>query len=237
MVVQRNVHSSTVDGLVLSGLRPTFVAPELDPELGIAHCLTPESLDRALAATPGAAGAIVVSPTYFGAVADVRGLSDVAHEHGVPLVVDEAWGAHLAFHERCRSTRSRRARTSSCRARTRSSAASPSRRCCTSGARRGRLDEHVVDRAVTLVESTSPSSLLLGLARRGPQLRRHERPRAAAETIRALRSARQAIRELPGPRRARRAPRRPAGRPRLRPAAPRRRRARHRGDAATRSPS
>src|SRR6266545_4876000 len=99
VVVQRNVHSSTIDGLILSGLRPSFVAPELDPELRIAHCLTPEALDQALSETPDAVGAIVVSPTYFGAVADVRGLSVVAHEHGVPLVVDEAWGAHLAFHD------------------------------------------------------------------------------------------------------------------------------------------
>ena len=52
VVVQRNVHSSIVDGLVLSGLRPTFVAPEIDPELGIAHCVTPEALDAALESEP-----------------------------------------------------------------------------------------------------------------------------------------------------------------------------------------
>ena len=52
----------------------------------------------ALDATPGAVGAMVVSPTYFGACADVAGLAAVAHEHGVPLAVDEAWGAHLRFH-------------------------------------------------------------------------------------------------------------------------------------------
>ncbi len=45
VIVQRNVHSSTIDGLVLSGLLPHFVAPELDPELGIAHCVTPEALE------------------------------------------------------------------------------------------------------------------------------------------------------------------------------------------------
>src|SRR5919206_442281 len=73
IVVQRNAHSSTIDGVILSGLRPTFVAPELDPELGIAHCLSPEALDAALAATPDAVGASAVSPTYFGAVADVAG--------------------------------------------------------------------------------------------------------------------------------------------------------------------
>src|SRR5205814_2996612 len=61
-VVQRNAHSSTIDGIILSGLRPTFVAPALDGELGIAHCLTPESLDAALDATSDATGALVVSP-------------------------------------------------------------------------------------------------------------------------------------------------------------------------------
>ena len=57
VVVQRNAHSSTVDALVLSGLRPAFVAPELDAELHIAHCMTPEALDRALAERPSAVGA------------------------------------------------------------------------------------------------------------------------------------------------------------------------------------
>ena len=98
--MQRNAHSSTIDGLVLSGLRPTFVAPELDPELGIAHCLTPEALDAALAATPGRGRRVrssrrptsARSPTF-------AALAEVAHARGVPLIVDEAWGAHLAFHE------------------------------------------------------------------------------------------------------------------------------------------
>ena len=97
VVLQRNAHSSTIDALVLSGLLPTFAAPELDPDLHVAHCLRPETLDAALSETPDAVGAAVVSPTYFGAVADVAALAEVAHGHGVPLVVDEAWGAHLAF--------------------------------------------------------------------------------------------------------------------------------------------
>src|SRR5919109_4026682 len=42
VVAQRNVHSSTIDGIILAGLEPAFVAPEVDPELGVAHCLTPE---------------------------------------------------------------------------------------------------------------------------------------------------------------------------------------------------
>src|SRR4051794_30737157 len=64
MVVQRNAHSSTIDALILAGMRPTFMRPEIDHELRIAHCITPETLERALDATPDAAGACVVSPTY-----------------------------------------------------------------------------------------------------------------------------------------------------------------------------
>src|SRR6202142_1899493 len=84
VVLQRNGHSSTIDALVLSGLRPTFVAPEIDPELSIAHVITPDSLERALAETPGAVGAWIVSPTYFGSVADVHTLAQVAHSFDVP---------------------------------------------------------------------------------------------------------------------------------------------------------
>src|SRR5919197_440669 len=83
IVVQRNVHSSTVDGIILAGIEPTFVAREVDPELGVAHCLAPEALADALHRTPDAVAALTVSPTYFGAVADVRGLAAVARRRGV----------------------------------------------------------------------------------------------------------------------------------------------------------
>src|SRR5947208_1232561 len=83
--VARNVHSSIIDGLVLSGLTPAFVAPEIDRELGIAHCVLPGALDAALEAEPDAVAAMLVSPTYFGAVARIEELAAVAHARGVPL--------------------------------------------------------------------------------------------------------------------------------------------------------
>ncbi len=199
VVVQRNVHSSTIDGLVISGLRPTFVAPELDPELGIAHCLTPEALDGALSDTPGATGAIVVSPTYFGAVADVRGLSKVAHDHGAPLVVDEAWGAHLAFHdslpEHALAAGGDLVVSSTHKI---VGSLTQSAMLHLGKASAGRLDEYVVDRAVTLVESTSPNSLLLGSLDAARHFAAIEGEVLLSETIEALRTARQAIRQLPG---------------------------------------
>ena len=58
------------------------------------------SLDETLSANPEAIAAYVVTPSYFGAAADVAALAEVAHRHGVPLVVDEAWGSHFGFHPR-----------------------------------------------------------------------------------------------------------------------------------------
>jgi arginine decarboxylase len=197
VVVQRNVHSSTIDALVLSGLRPNFVAPELDPELMIAHCLTPESLDRALTESPGAVGAQVVSPTYFGAVADVRSLADVAHSHGVPLIVDEAWGAHLAFHPSLPAhalTLGADLVISS----THKIVGSLTQSAILHLGHGDLLDEHVIDRSLTLLESTSPNSLLtasLDAARRQAAVHGET---LLGDTIEALAATRAAIRELPG---------------------------------------
>ena len=102
VLVQRSMHSSFTDGVLLSGLVPSFVQPAIDHVHGIAHGLTPAALDVALAREQAAGRAVssvyVVSPSYFGSTADVRGLAEVAHERGAALIVDGAWGAHFGFH-------------------------------------------------------------------------------------------------------------------------------------------
>lgn len=98
IVVQRNCHGSVTDGLVLSGGSPHYLLPGYDAARGIATVVTPDRLRDALRDRPGARAAIVVSPTYFGMVADIAGCARVAHDAGVPLVVDCAWGPHLGFH-------------------------------------------------------------------------------------------------------------------------------------------
>ena len=197
VVVQRNVHSSTVDGLILAGLRPSFAAPELDPELGLAHCLAPEALERALADAEDAVGAICVSPTYFGAVADVRGLVEVAHARGVPLVVDEAWGAHLRFSDELPED-ALSAGAELVVSSTHKIVGSLGQSAILHLGDSDLLGEDVVDRCVTLVESTSPSSLLAGSldgARRQAVVRGEE---LLAETIAALSDARERIRAIEG---------------------------------------
>ncbi len=198
VVVQRNVHSSVIDGLVLSGLRPAFVQPELDPELGIAHCLTPETLTAALDAHPDAAAAMIVSPTYFGAVADVVALAEVAHSHNVPLCVDEAWGAHLHF------SSALPAAALECGAdivlsSTHKIAGSITQSAVLHVGECGdRVDDRIVDRAVTLIESTSPNAFLtasLDATRRQAVVHGEE---LLAETVTSLAELRERIRSVPG---------------------------------------
>jgi lysine decarboxylase len=98
VVVQRNSHASLVDGLILSGGAPTWVAPEYDEELGMAHGVLPESLEQALKSVPEARAVFIVSPTYYGLAADVQGCAEVAHRAGAALIVDNAWGSHFGFH-------------------------------------------------------------------------------------------------------------------------------------------
>jgi arginine decarboxylase len=197
VVVQRNVHTSIVDGLVLSGLRPAFVAPELDPELGIAHCLTPDALDAALEGAPDTVAVIAVSPTYFGAVADVGGLAEVAHGRGVPLVVDEAWGAHLRFCTRL-PTSALESGADVVLSSTHKIVGSITQSAILHLGRTELVDEALVDRAVTAVESTSPNALVtasLDAARRQAATRGEELLR---ETIASLAELRDQIRSIPG---------------------------------------
>ena len=194
VIVQRNVHASTIDGLVLAGLRPTWVAPELNPELGIAHCLTPDALDITLADAPGAAGVVVVSPTYYGAVADIRALAQVAHGWGVPLIVDEAWGSHFPFHEAL-PEHALSAGADVVLSGTHKLVGSLTQSAMLHLAPGALIDERVIARALTLVTSSEPRSSELDAARRHAMVSGAD---VIEESIAVLAKTRAAISELPG---------------------------------------
>ena len=202
VLVQRNSHASMIDGLVLSGGLPRFVSPEYDTELGMAHGVTPEALEAALAedASGPYSAAFIVSPTYYGMAADVGGCAEVAHRAGVPLIVDCAWGAHFGFHASLPQSplelgadvmlasthKIVGSLTQSAMLLVRNDPAAP------------RVDVGAIARAIRLVRSTSPSSLLmasLDAARR--QLAVHGEL-LLDRTIQAAARAREAIERIPG---------------------------------------
>ncbi|NUP51948.1 MAG: aminotransferase class I/II-fold pyridoxal phosphate-dependent enzyme [Catenulispora sp.] len=99
LLIGRDVHKSVASGLVLSGILPVWIDPSWDPDRHLAHPPRPEAFAEALEAQPDAKGALVTSPTPYGTCADVKKIVEICHGRGLPVIVDEAWGAHLPFHD------------------------------------------------------------------------------------------------------------------------------------------
>ena len=160
VVVQRNSHASVVDGLVLSGGMPHYVAPAYDPELGMAHGVTPAELDRALEAAPEAGVVFLVSPTYYGLAADVAALAETCRRHERALVVDQSWGPHFGFHpdlpESALALGADAVLTS-----THKIVGSLTQSALLHVARSGRISPGRIARTVRLTRSTSQSALLM----------------------------------------------------------------------------
>jgi lysine decarboxylase len=197
VVVQRNSHASVIDGLVLSGGVPTFVAPEYERELGMAHGVTPNALAAALERTPGARAAFITSPTYYGMAADVAGCAEACHAAGAALVVDQAWGPHFGFHPALPPSALQQGADAVLTS-THKIVGSLTQSALLHAGRDGLVDAEQLARMVRLVRSTSQSSLLmasLDAARR--QLVVHGEA-LLSRTIAAGRAAREAIESVPG---------------------------------------
>jgi arginine/lysine/ornithine decarboxylase len=99
LILGRDAHKSVVAGMIFSGLQPCWVTPRWDAKLHVAHPPSPEKIAEAWERYPHAAGALIVSPTPYGTCADIRAIAEICHSRDKPLIVDEAWGAHLPFCE------------------------------------------------------------------------------------------------------------------------------------------
>lgn len=100
IIVPRNVHKSVTSGIILSGAVPVFMEPEIDKKLGIAHGVTPETVEKTLKENPDARAVLIINPTYYGVATDIKKIADTVHSYDIPLIVDEAHGPHLAFSEK-----------------------------------------------------------------------------------------------------------------------------------------
>ncbi len=99
VIVARDAHMSVLTGLILIGANPVFVAPELHPAHAMSVGIDPTHIAATLDAHPDARLVIVTSPTYHGVASDLCGIVAEAHARNVPVMVDEAWGAHVPFHQ------------------------------------------------------------------------------------------------------------------------------------------
>jgi arginine decarboxylase len=99
ILIGRDAHKSVTAGLILSGLQPRWIRPRWDEKQHIAHPPSPEAVEQMWQRHPDAAAALIVSPTPYGTCADLESIAQICHSRGKPLIVDEAWGAHLPFHD------------------------------------------------------------------------------------------------------------------------------------------
>jgi arginine decarboxylase len=176
VVVSRNLHKSLLAGLVLAGLEPVWVTPEIDARTGLPRRLSVARVEQALARASGCRAVFLVEPSYVGALSDVAAISDAAQRAGAPLVVDQAWGAHLGFHPGVPPS------TLALGADAMVTSAHKTLAAFTQGAylfARGRfLDLARVDEAFEALHTTSPSAAILAsldraralMARRGREL-------------------------------------------------------------------
>jgi arginine decarboxylase len=98
ILVDRNVHKSVVASLILAGAEPVWLRPRWDHERQIAHPAPARDVEQALERNPDVSAVLMITPTEYGTGADVEGIASICHARRIPLLVDEAWGAHFPFH-------------------------------------------------------------------------------------------------------------------------------------------
>ncbi len=98
VLVARNCHKSVYHAIEMNGLNPVYLTPGFHTSVQMNTEITAEAVREALSENPKIRAVVIVSPTYDGVVSDVEAIAQEAHEKGIPLIVDEAHGAHFGFH-------------------------------------------------------------------------------------------------------------------------------------------
>ncbi|SKC83391.1 aminotransferase class I/II-fold pyridoxal phosphate-dependent enzyme [Maledivibacter halophilus] len=99
IILPRNAHKSATTALILSGAIPVYIQPEINDELGIAMGISFDEVKRVIANHPDAKAIFLINPTYYGATSDLKSIVDIAHKNNMAVLVDEAHGAHMKFHD------------------------------------------------------------------------------------------------------------------------------------------
>ena len=96
ILIARNCHKAVYHGIFLRELTPVYLYPE-KTAYGIQGSISPASVQKALEQYPDIRAVLITSPTYDGVVSDIASISEIVHNAGIPLIVDEAHGAHFGF--------------------------------------------------------------------------------------------------------------------------------------------
>ncbi len=97
ILIGRNCHKSVYHGIILNQCKTEYVYPQIVEAFGIQGGILPENIKEILDLNPDIQAVLIVSPTYDGIVSDIQKIAKVIHQRGIPLIVDEAHGAHFPF--------------------------------------------------------------------------------------------------------------------------------------------
>jgi arginine/lysine/ornithine decarboxylase len=196
IILPRNVHQSAISGLILSGAIPVFVEPEYDLSLDLVHSITPTGVAAALAQHPDVKAVLMVYPTYYGVCGDVQAIAQLAHQHNIPLLVDEAHGPHFAFHSELPTAALRAGADLTVQSIHKVlSAMTQSAMLHVQGER---VDRDRLTKALQLVQSTSPSYLLLASLDAARQQMVTQAPALMTQTLQLADLARTQISQILG---------------------------------------
>lgn len=196
IILPRNVHKSVINGLILSGAVPIFVKPNIDRFLGIANDMTVESVEEAIKEHPDAKAVFVINPTYFGVVSDLKRIADLAHEQNMAVVVDEAHGAQFYFSNLLPTS----AMDAGCDIsalsmhKTAGSFTQSSVILC----KGKRINYHRLRASLNMLQSTSPSSLLLASLDVARKTMFFEGEKRIQNMLKLAKSAREQLQKIPG---------------------------------------
>jgi len=196
IIVPRNVHKSITGGIILSGAVPVYMQPELDKKIGIAHGVSPETVEETLKLHPDAKAVLIINPTYYGVSTDIKKIADIVHSYDIPLIVDEAHGPHLKFNEKLPMS-AMEAGADICAQSTHKIIGAMTQASLLH-VRSERVDVHRVQQLLNLMQTTSPSYILmasLDCARRQIALEGKE---LLDNTIDLIKYAREEINKIPG---------------------------------------
>lgn len=96
-IVSRDCHKSVIAGMILAGVRPIYLKPEVNRDFGISTIVSPSLLEQTLEQNLKATGVLITRPNYYGICSDIERIAEIVHRHGKILAVDEAHGTHLKF--------------------------------------------------------------------------------------------------------------------------------------------
>lgn len=196
LILPRNSHQAAIAGLVLSGAVPIFINPEYDPHRDLTLNVTPEAVQAALQAHPDSKAVFLVNPTYQGICGDLAAIASLVHKSHLPLIVDEAHGAHFAFHPDFPPTALRNGADITIQSTHKVlGALSQASMLHQQG---DRVSPQRLSQALQFVQSTSPNALLLASLDAARQQMATQGEALMAQTLQYSDRARREIAQIPG---------------------------------------